>query len=173
MSFDQPRIWKGAGRLSPVAFNRQQDASKYVGENTSRLNRTVSHPAVQTQGRGYPYFFARITSATAITGKVNRWTYGFEEIRYNPSTKEWDTVAPVGAATSPVGVSGSAISAIEGGNDTAVVMPGVQVSNIPAGFEVKPLEVDCVVLILTSRATDGTVQYVISPLPNAIDGSCG
>lgn len=172
MSFDQPRIWQGSGRLSPVAFNRQQAASSFVGPRTSAIQRTVSHPAVQTPGRGYPYFLGRITSATAISGKVNRWTYGFEEIRYNPSTQEWDTVEPVGAATSPVGVSGTAVSIVEGGNDSAVVMPGVEVANIPAGFSVKPLEVGCPVLILTSRATDGTVVYVISPLPNAIDGSC-
>lgn len=172
MSFDQPRIWQGSGRLSAVAFNRQQAASKYVGQRTSAIERTVSHPAVQTPGRAYPYFLARITGSTAISGKVNRWTYDFEELRYNPSTKEWDTVEPVAPATSPVGVSGTAISAIEGGNDGAVVMPGVQVSNIPAGFSVKPLETGCVVLILTLRATDGTSVYVISPLPNAIDGSC-
>jgi hypothetical protein len=172
MSFDQPRIWQGAGRLSAVAFNRQQAASKYVGQKTSAIERTVSHPAVQTPGRGFPYFFARITGSTPITGKVNRWSYDFEELRYNPTTQEWDTVEPVSPATSPVGVSGTAISAIEGGNDGAVVMPGVQVANIPAGFEVKPIETDCVVLILTVRTTEGGTAYVISPLPNAIDGSC-
>jgi hypothetical protein len=172
MSFDQPRIWKGKGRVSPVSFNRQQESSRYVGSRKSSIERTVSHPAVQTQGRAYPYFFARITGSTPITGKVNRWQYDFEEIRYNPSTKEWDTVEPVSPATSPVGVSGVAISAIEGGNGTAVVMPGVQVSNIPAGFDVKPIETDCVVLILTVRTTEGGVAYVISPLPNAIDGAC-
>jgi hypothetical protein len=172
MSFDQPRIWKGSGRLSAVAFNRQQAASKFVGQQTSRLERTMSHPTLETPGRGYPYFFARITSASAISGKVNRWSYGFEEIRYNTSTKEWEAVAPIGTATAPVGLSGTAISAIEGGNDGAVVMPGVEITNIPPGFEVKPLEVGCPVLILTSRAMDGTVQFVISPLPNAIDGAC-
>lgn len=172
MSFDQPRIWQGSGRLSPVAFNRQQAASSFVGPRTSAIQRTVSHPAMQTPGRAYPYFLARITGSTAISGKVNRWTYEFEELRYNPSTQEWDTVEPVGAATSPVGVSGTAISAIEGGNDGAVVMPGVQVANIPAGFEVKPLETGCVVLVLTCRTTEGSSVYVISPLPNAIDGNC-
>lgn len=172
MSFDQPRIWKGSGRLSPVAFNRQQSASKFVGQRTSAIERTVSHPAVQTQGRAYPYFLARITGSSAISGKVNRWSYTFEEIRYNPSTKEWDTVAPTPPATAPVGVSGTAVSAIEGGNDSAVVMPGVAVSNIPAGFSVKPLDTGCVVLVLTCRTTEGSSVYVISPLPNAIDGSC-
>jgi len=166
MSYDQPRIWKGSGRLSPVAFNRQQQTSKYVGQKAATLDRVCSHPAVQTGGRAFPYFFAKITSATPISGKVNRWTYGFEELRYNPSTQEWET------ASTGEPVSGTAISAIEGGNDAAVVMPGVEVSNIPAGFDVKPLEVGCPVLILTARTVTGSVQFVISPLPNAIDGSC-
>lgn len=172
MSYDNPRIWRGKGRLSAAAFNRQQEVSNYVAPRRQVVQRTMDHPDLKTQGRMLPYFLGRITSATPVSGASHRWLYEFEEIRYDVTADEFVTVQPPTGQTVPVGVTGQARSLIEYGNDGAVVMPGVEVSNIPATFTVKPLEIGCPVLVLTCRATDGTAVFVISPIPNAIDGPC-
>jgi hypothetical protein len=135
-------------------------------------------------------FLARITGSTAITGKTATvggvaaspvaWTYDWEEAYVKaPASITAGTIYATGNATRRksslvYGTAGKAINTIESMqcvSGTTVLGPGITTANIPAGFSVKAIQANTIVIMHQMQRDNGEPCFVFS-CPNAIDGAC-
>lgn len=114
--------------------------------------------------RRHQFFPAIITEATADGD--NRWSYEIDEVtKTDAGYGEWTT--RVG------GRSGTARNIYEDMNAaTGIQGNGIDIANLPDGFEIKPAPVDLIVHVTrVVEATTGTLEYWFAHV-NAVDGEC-
>ena len=118
-------------------------------------------------------FAARITGAASQSSETYVWKYTWEEVFYkNDGTIE---IAYAGRRkSSHIATWGDAYNGCEGpqfigGNTT--LGPGVLSANIPAGFALKEIANNTIVIMHLLRRINGQPLYLFS-CPNAIDGTC-
>ena len=127
---------------------------------------------VRYQSPTVPFILAKIDSYTAITGAVNRWVYDWTVAELQPTTV--GTGHDFLKRTGELYYTGKALNVCEAANTSTFVGPNVQVSNIPTGFSVKPVE-GFVLIYPTHRANvsgaGGEIMWLFYAA-NSIDGTC-
>lgn len=136
--------------------------------------------SARVQAQGIPWMLAKIDSATAISGAVNRWLYTWTRAQLRPTAvgTGHDFQLRAGEAWE----TGQALNVCEAANSATFVGPGVNPANIPAGFTVQPVS-GYVMLWACRRANETTGTPPVPTVgggeimwlfyaPNAIDGSC-
>lgn len=170
-----PEISKGLGKLTPDLWARLMAMLRDYESNASGVvRRGVAAPHV-----GSPYFMAKLTACTAVSGAI-RWSYTFTEVYSNGST----FVAADNAQT------GTAYNLCEMSNAGDYVGTGVDMggADYPDGFNMMPigmtantfdpatgtygtLDVDVVVMMFNVRDADGAQARVFFAA-NSHDGEC-
>ena len=136
--------------------------------------------AARTQATGIPWMLAWIESATPVANEPYRWVYSWKRAELRPysinnhyefrqrPTEAWE--------------QGTALNVCEGANTATFVGPGINPTNIPAGFAVQPIS-GYVMLFPARRCNEttgsppttvaggGTIMWMFYA-PNAIDGQC-
>lgn len=109
---------------------------------------------------------ARITSFVTVTADL-KWKYEWEEVRFTAGTTS--------IATKTSGLTwtqaGYGYNWNELANAVGFWAPLGAITNVPAGFKVKPIAVNTPVLMFPVRDTTGKVFWVFDKV-NAIDGEC-
>lgn len=135
-------------------------------------------------------FLARITGNTAITGKTATvggvaaspvaWVYDWEEAYVMaPASVTAGTIYATSNATRRkssliYGTAGKAVNTIESMQcvaGTTVLGPGITTANIPAGFSIKAIQTNTIVIMHQLQRENGEPCFAFS-CPNAIDGAC-
>lgn len=164
------------GPWSPNMVRTIADAvNAYNDERTSLPAQRVKIPT---------FFLARITGNTAISGKTATvggvagtqvaWTYDWEEVSMNTSGT-YQTAKDYRRKSSLVsGTLGKAYNGAEGPQTitaTTTLGPGITTANIPAGYTIKAIANDTVVLMYALSRDNGEPLFFFC-CPNAIDGIC-
>ena len=105
--------------------------------------------------------WARLTGSTELG--ANRWEYDYELVELNDQG-EWDTVTD----DDDQPVTGTAINTAESGNsDTGIQGNGVDLANLPNGFEIVPIGEGAIVRVF------GVGDSWLFTIANLVDGECG
>ena len=126
----------------------------------------------RVQSERIPHLLAKIDSSTAISGAVNRGLYNWTIAELQPTAV--GSGHDFAKRTGELWHTGQALNVCEAANTSTFVGPNVQVSNIPTGFSVKPVE-GFVLLYPTHRANvsgaGGEIMWLFYSA-NSIDGTC-
>lgn len=119
-------------------------------------------------------FAARITGAESQLPETRVWKYLWEEVFYkNDGTIEIEYASR--RKSENIETWGKAYNGCEGPQFIKtyanVIGPGVTLSLIPLGFNVRPIATDTIVIMHLLRRINGQPLYLFS-CPNAIDGFC-
>jgi len=128
---------------------------------------------------------ARITGSHAISGKTATvggvastpiaWLYDWEETFIDGSGVYQNAKTQRRKSSLSSSTLGRAYNGCEGpqiiASSPTVLGPGITIANIPAGFTIKPIEDDTVVLMYALARDNGQPLFFFS-CPNAIDGAC-
>lgn len=162
---NRTRFSRGSGALTAHDLNRIRDMSRVSETYGPRLPQAAK--MTETQGKMLPYFWAKITGHSSWSTFLYRWTYSFEEMR-------WD-VAGDGMVSITAGIVGTdnAYNMNEAFNDNAAVVlaPGYTTSLIPGGFSYQPISTGTVVLMHVHVTEDGSQIFVFDKV-NVLDGEC-
>lgn len=169
------QITKGLGKLTPEVMARISQATEI----------TLGKPqAPDTRGAGVErgYKWMRVISSSVIVslnGKAAKWVYTVKPAAFKV------TDAALGGADAVTVVDGSANATVkalnfsEWGTDVTTISPGVTWANVPAGFELKAIANNTVILCFPSCVVVGTIasptqtlQFWGFSMVNAFDGSC-
>jgi len=162
---NRTRFSHGSGALTARDLNRLRDTSRVVEQLGPALPQAVR--MTETPGKILPYFWANITGHSTWGSYRYRWTYSFEEMR-------WE-IASDGPVSITAGIIGTdnLYNMNEAFNDNAatVLAPGYTVANIPAGFSYQPISTGTMALVFP-HVTETGEQIFVFDKPNTIDGSC-
>ena len=132
----------------------------------------TTHTKSNERGLNRPYFLAKITGSSLISGESNRYEYAWTEVLLNNEE---------GFTTRTGGRSGTkALNLCEMSNTSTHVGAGVDLEGgaYPAGFSMMPIGkcgddtlVNLVVVMFGIRDSDGTLRDVFC-LGNEHDGVC-
>ena len=162
---NRTRFNAGTGVLTARDLNRLRDTSLAMERLGPAIPQAVR--MTETPGKVLPYFWAKITGHSMWGTYQYRWTYSFEEMRWDIAS---ETVISITAGL--VGAD-NAYNMNEAFNDNlaTVLSPGYEVANIPAGFYYQPISTGTVVLMHT-HVTDTGRQIFVFDKANVIDGQC-
>ena len=169
---------KPIGPWSPIQVRTIADAvNSYNEERRAGNVRSTVVPVL---------IMARITGSHAISGKTATvggvastpiaWLYDWEETFLNGSGAYQNSKTFRRKSSLSSGTLGRAFNGCEGpqimAGSPTVLGPGITIANIPAGFTIKPIANDTVVLMYALGRDNGQPLFFFS-CPNAIDGECG
>lgn len=164
-----PRLTEGSkGRVGPASPGAWRSAARALNEPKDL------GAAVDTKNERES-FVARIKSNPHAVTSV-RWLYQWEEvfIKSDLSVETFTSAKRSRLDVATGYLESYAINLCEvcqSVGSASVVGPGVSISNIPAGFSLRPISENTCVIMFPVTRKDGRIQYAFS-MPNAIDGSC-
>ncbi len=159
-----PRITLDLSDIDPLNSGGTRGLEEAMATRRSTSNAPIVVPqAGAIQGT----WLAKLTSASAMSSEDNRWEYQWEEVVASDTAGDFDTVS--GGRTHTT--HGLAYNLNEAFNDDAGVQGnGVDLGNLPSGFEMQPLGV-CVVE-MTGPFGDSGNEWCLFEAINSIDGEC-
>ena len=119
-----------------------------------------------------PFFWAKITSSTAITAN-QQWKYDWTQVtRVNYSTTPSCFTTTTGGMTSTTGNGTQAYNSMESfATGTGMQPSGINVSGLVGSFTFKPIGDGAVVKMWIDTDDTGKMAFTFQ-IPNQIDGSC-
>lgn len=138
--------------------------------------------APKTQGSpsgdraAYETFIAKIlANPVLVSGSTKRWKYKWEEVEIKDdascSTYTGTNVGRRKSGTDEITFALNTCEFCQESGAATKVGPGILISNIPAGFELKAVAENTCVIMHAMRRRNGKPLYVFS-MASPIDGSC-
>lgn len=168
-------------QIGPWSPNQVRTIADAVNLFLSQQRQKTTAPALQTLP---VLIMARITGSNAISGATATvggvantpiaWLYDWEETFINGSGAYQNSKTLRRKSSLSSSTLGRAFNGCEGPQrmgSTLVLGPGITTANIPAGFTIKPIANNTVVLMY-ALARDNGQQLFFFSCPNAIDGAC-
>jgi len=117
------------------------------------------------------WFIAKIkASPVLLSGSTTRWRYAWEEVVLKDDNTVITTATRRASGTAATTYAINLCELCQAGGGTKAG-PGVTISSIPSGFEVKPIAENTCVIMHALRRASGKQLFCFS-MPNAIDGTC-
>lgn len=172
------QITKGLGKLTPEVMARISQATEIT---LSAIPVTDSKGAAL--GRDNPKWM-KVTESNWIK-KIGTaeavWIYSLIPCAFSVSTVGLVAPSAVSIVDGSAGADIDAFNLAEWGTDAVTISPGVLWSELPAGFEVRPISVGTVVLCIPVRVVIGAIPVVSGAsfisawgfsMVNAMGGTC-
>lgn len=172
------QITKGLGKLTPEVMARIAQATEIT---LSPVPVTDSKGAAL--GRDNPKWMK--ISASSWIKKIGTaeavWIYSLIPCAFSVSTVGYTAPSAVAVIDGSDGAAIKGFNLIEWGTDAVTISPGVLWSELPAGFEIRPISVGTVVLCIPVRVIVGAIPVVSGAsfisawgftAVNAISGTC-
>ena len=172
------QITKGLGKLTPEVMARISQATEIT---LSAVPVTDSKGAAL--GRDNPKWMKVVSSLwiKKIGTAEAVWIYTLIPCAFSVSAAAYTAPSAVSIVDGSAGSAINGFNLAEWGTDAVTISPGVLWSELPAGFEVRPISVGTVVLCIPVRVVIGAIPVVAGgdfisawgfSMVNAIAGEC-
>jgi hypothetical protein len=170
------QITQGLGKLTPEVMAR-------IGKATEITLGEIATDDARGVGVERNYKWMRIISSSVIvsfSGKAAKWVYTIKPAAFTVTDSvSYATASAVTVVDGSTNETVKALNFSEWGTDVTTISPGVAWANVPAGFELKPIANNTVVLSFPTRVVVGPLASPTQVLTiwgfsmvNTFDGAC-